>query len=170
MLFYEIEKIDISSLSKSEAREYQSKCGCELLEKLLKTHFGIERYEVKKSKYGKPFLDIEGVYFSISHSGDFVCCALADSEVGVDIEAIESISCEKIKALAKRFFTQNEFEYLSGKNFYIDDFYFIWTRKEAFSKCKGSPLMPNLSINILENEKIVTEITEKYVFSIAINI
>ncbi len=38
--------------------------------------------------YGKPLLDLTlKVYFNISHSGDYVVCAISKENVGVDIEA-----------------------------------------------------------------------------------
>lgn len=170
MFFYSVEKIDASSLSKNEAREQQSKCGYELLKALLSTHFGIEEYKIIKNEYGKPFLENEGVFFSIAHSLDYVCCVVADAPVGIDIEATLPMSSEKAEALAKRFFAEGEIEYLRKRAFSFIDFYFLWTRKEALSKCKGTNLMPNLSIDILQSDAIRTEITDKYVLSIAINI
>lgn len=167
MVSYRIEEIDISSLSKKEIQAKEHDTGRRVLSEILKSELGIEEYEIKIGPYGKPYLDKENVFFSIAHSGGFVLCAVSDKEIGADIETIAPLTKEKASDLAKRFFSPNELEYLSKNDFDPMCFYSIWTRKEAFSKCLGTPLMQNLSTNILENENIVTKISEKYVISIA---
>ena len=57
----------------------------------------------------KPYL--RGKYFNISHSGDYVVLATADSEVGVDIEKIEPYS----DAVAARCFTAEEQKWLQSR-------------------------------------------------------
>lgn len=41
--------------------------------------------------YGKPYIKIEGNYFNLSHSGDWVVCAFDSSPVGIDVEIIKLI-------------------------------------------------------------------------------
>lgn len=114
-----------------------------------------------KNLYGKPYLkDCRNFNFNISHSGDFVVCAIDDKPIGIDIEQVKHMEYEDI---AERFFLASEFEYiekadLSSK---IKRFYEIWTLKESYIKCCGEGLsMPlkSFSINMdgYENIKVVT--------------
>lgn len=42
---------------------------------------------------GKPYFDgLPGIFFSISHSGDFAACAFSDEEVGCDIQKPRAVS------------------------------------------------------------------------------
>ena len=62
-------------------------------------------------KNGKPYLKDKSIYFNLSHSGDYVVLAVADYEVGVDIEKIEPYD----HAIAARCFTQGESEWLQSQ-------------------------------------------------------
>ena len=80
---------------------------------------------------GKPHLyDKTGeIYFSLSHSGKYAVCAIADSPVGVDIEEIK----ENRPEIARRFFNPEELKYISD----AESFYRIWTLKEGYLKAVG---------------------------------
>ena len=55
---------------------------------------------------GKPFLkDYPAVFFNLSHSGERVMCAIADCEVGCDVERIRDTDFK----IAKRFFHEEEY-------------------------------------------------------------
>ena len=80
----------------------------------------------------KPHLyDNDGneIYFSLSHSGDYAACAIADSGVGVDIEECK----EYLEQIANRFFGESEKKLVNDK----ESFYRIWTLKEALMKAVG---------------------------------
>jgi 4'-phosphopantetheinyl transferase len=110
-----------------------------------------------KNPYGKPYLkDYPNFNFNISHSGDFVVCAIDNNPIGVDIEEIKYMEYEDI---AKNFFTTDEFDYITKNDSYssLSRFYEIWTLKESFIKCCGRGLaMPlkSLSIGIDEYKNI----------------
>ena len=80
--------------------------------------------EIIFSENGKPYFKDIPLYFSISHSGDFVIAAFSEREVGADIEKIREIP----RGVAERFFTKREQKC---------DFFDIWTKKEACGKCIG---------------------------------
>ncbi len=111
----------------------------------------------EKNPYGKPYLkNYPNFNFNISHSGDFVVCAIDNNPIGVDIEEVKYIEYEDI---AKNFFTTNEFDYITKNDSYssLSRFYEIWTLKESFIKCCGQGLsMPlkSFSIDIDEYKNI----------------
>ncbi len=88
--------------------------------------------------YRKPgkkpsFAQDTGVYFSVSHSGDFWVCAIAGQEIGLDIQ--QEVNGDK-KEIAKRFFHKTEYEYLERNHFC--DFFALWAAKESYVKYTGS--------------------------------
>jgi len=92
-----------------------------------------------KNEFGKPFLkDHADFYFNISHSGDWVVCAIGKREVGIDIEQIKPVDI----SIAKRFFTEIEYKDLMRipERFRVERFYNFWTMKESYIKYKGEGL------------------------------
>ena len=91
--------------------------------------------QVLYNEAGKPYIP-EG-HFNISHSGDYVVLAEADTAVGVDIEKIES----SVGDWAKIALSPSEYEWLMGKAPGDESleyrFYWLWTRKESLVKCEG---------------------------------
>lgn len=91
------------------------------------------------NKYGKPFVEeIHGFYFNISHSQDWVVCAIDSTDIGIDIEKIEPVDIN----IARRFFTNEEYMGLCEKNNYEKQEYFfrLWTCKESYVKAIGKGL------------------------------
>ena len=86
---------------------------------------------------GKPSLAGEPLRFNVSHSDRYALLAVADAEVGVDIERQRALS--DMDALAERVFSLGEREALAqvppaGK---AEAFFAGWTRKEAYIKAVG---------------------------------
>ena len=114
-----------------------------------------------KNEFGKPYLkDYQNFNFNISHSGDFVVCAIDDKPIGIDIEQVKYM---EYKDIAERFFSESEFEYIIKADLgdQIKKFYEIWTLKESYIKCCGQGLsipLKSFSINMdgYENIKVVT--------------
>jgi len=97
--------------------------------------------------FGKPFFDC-GVHFCISHSFDAFAFAVSDSPVGIDIEKIRPYS----DGVAYRVLTEDELIFwkhgtISGLDNFTDKerFFYLWTRKEAYSKYTGKGLFENFS-------------------------
>lgn len=113
-----------------------------------------------KNKYGKPYLkDYLDFNFNISHSGEYVLCAIDNKPIGIDVEEVKHIKYEDI---AKNFFTTKEYSYIINEdfNFRLNNFYEIWTLKESYIKCLGQGLsVPLKSFNIeieqYENIKVI---------------
>ncbi|MCT2347286.1 4'-phosphopantetheinyl transferase family protein [Niallia taxi] len=90
------------------------------------------------NSYGKPsFKKIPHFEFNISHSGDWVVCAVDQSPVGIDVELVNTIDID----LAYQFFTEKECEYIFSSNENrLFRFYEIWTLKESYIKAVGQGL------------------------------
>ena len=68
---------------------------------------GVQKQDIRfrYQQSGKPFLEGNHLpYFSISHSGDYVMCAIASEEIGVDVEQCTDIH----SGLAKSVMTSAE--------------------------------------------------------------
>lgn len=106
---------------------------------------GIANSDIKfvLNKYGKPYIEgYNNLFFNISHSEDWVICAISDEEVGVDIEKIEKAPVE----VAEHYFHSREYKLIRGKapeevNEY---FYKMWTLKESYIKWLGKGLSKQL--------------------------
>jgi 4'-phosphopantetheinyl transferase len=93
---------------------------------------------------GKPAIrGNDTLYFNISHSGQWVVCAIASVPVGVDVERLRPVN----PGLAKRFFTNGEFEMLQAlpEEERTSKFIELWTLKESFLKAIGRGLTRNLN-------------------------
>lgn len=96
-----------------------------------------EYIKFEKNQYGKPYLlGYPDFNFNISHSEDFVVCAVDSKPVGIDIEVVK---CIEYKDIAQNFFTEREFNYIvkQKSDIQLSRFYEIWTLKESYMKCLG---------------------------------
>lgn len=92
-------------------------------------------------KNGKPYLqNFPGIFFSLSHSGSYVLCAMSDEDVGADIQEHRGGK----ERVAERFFSEKDKKMLdSSLNNGLareEMFYRIWTVKEAYVKLTGQGL------------------------------
>lgn len=117
--------------------------------------------------YNKPVLiKPSELHFNISHSGNWVVCAVADELVGIDVEFIKNINFE----IAKRFFTKDEYSDLIKQNptNQLKYFYLIWTLKESYIKADGRGLslpLNSFCINIKNNRiSVITNNELSYCF------
>lgn len=78
------------------------------------------------------------LYFNISHSGDWIICAVDNKPVGVDIEIIKVINFK----IAERFFSSEEYYALMSQpeTIQLKYFYMLWTLKESYIKAEGKGL------------------------------
>lgn len=100
-----------------------------------------EMPEFSYNEHDKPFLkNYPGWYFNISHSKTAVCCVLSRKEMGIDIEEVG----EYKESLAAYICNDKELESLHDSENKADDFYKLWTRKEAVFKMIGSGITNNI--------------------------
>ncbi len=113
------------------------------------TGVGRAAIEFEYGEYGKPLLKGGGYFFSVSHSGDFVAFAGADSPVGVDIQLVEHADYRT----AERFFTSEEYAAICAAPSPEREFFRIWTLKEAYVKMLGTGMAtPFSSFCVLAEE------------------
>ena len=102
-------------------------------------------FKICADEFGKPyFSNTCDLHFSISHSGNQVAILLSKSKCGLDLESVKSYR----KDVAERFFHKAEYAYLETiKNIkeQTNEFYRIWTVKEAFLKLGGRGIAAGLS-------------------------
>lgn len=88
---------------------------------------------------GKPTVERDGVFVSVSHSGAWAVCVTADVPVGVDVEVIRSAQ----EKFMRRVCSQQELACIRpGEDGDCRRFWEIWTAKEALFKLTGKgPLL-----------------------------
>lgn len=127
--------------------------------------FGIRNRELVfgTNDYGKPILlEPNGIDFNISHSENWVVCAVDNNNVGLDIENIKPIDFK----IAERFFSRDEYISLISQpaQIKLKYFYMIWTLKESFIKAEGRGLsIPLNSFTIRIESKNICAIMDNKV-------
>ena len=105
---------------------------------------GIDKKDIviQKSPMGKPFLkNSKNIDFNITHSGDWVACAIDSGDsanIGIDIEYIKDINLTDFEEIL----SPKETDYINGK---LENFYQIWTLKESYIKALGVGIYKPLS-------------------------
>lgn len=112
---------------------------------------------ISKNEYGKPYLTgVDDFHFNLSHSGDWVVCAVDNMPIGIDIEKIHDVDL----GLSKRFFSEEEHKYLISFDDIIkrrESFFEIWTLKESYIKADGRGLaIPLNSFSFTINDGKIT--------------
>ncbi len=104
---------------------------------------------------GKPYFRELPFYFNLSHSGDYVFCAVSTEEMGADIQQ----HCGKdIEKLARRFFSGREAAALEQAGADRKGlFYRLWARKEAYGKLTGKGVVWALGVDFLPGEAVSLE-------------
>ena len=135
----------------NKKRKKQFIIGRMLLSELLITEYNKKYIDIPIifNKNGKPYLKNNNIYFNISHSNDYVICAISDKNIGVDIEKIKSVNKNSVKFYAK----EKEVEYICNNDI---DFnrraICIYSLKEAYYKMNGFDIK-----NMFKEEYIITQ-------------
>lgn len=91
------------------------------------------------NEFGKPHLTgAHSLHYNLSHSGQWIVCAIDYSPIGADVERINPIDLQ----IAERFFTDRETIDLLSKPLHerLSYFYDLWTLKESYIKAIGKGL------------------------------
>ena len=114
--------VDISEnyeLEKQKNSKLQHRVGREVLAYLLKNKYDVESEVLEDN--GKPYVDGNSVYFSISHSDKLVGLAFSKSKIGLDIEKKKK---RNYREILKHFKIEDE-------SITEDNFFQMWTVYEA---------------------------------------
>lgn len=92
--------------------------------------------EILRTENGKPYVEGNPLYFSLSHSGKHGVIAVCDKPVGVDLEIFKDKSHN---LLISGFPPEEQREIADERQFLLH-----WTAREAFIKMKGGTLAKDL--------------------------
>ena len=82
------------------------------------------------NSFGKPIAD--GKFFNVSHCNGAVAIAVADADVGIDVENVRHVRKEVIEHVA----SEKELPFIKSD----EDFFRLWTAKESLAKAHGKGL------------------------------
>jgi len=121
----------IHNMKQEKSRKQSMGVGL-LLQKVLALYH-MQDSQVLVGEHGKPMID--GLEFSLSHSGNLVACAVSHEPVGCDVEEVRKAP----ERVAERYFSCGEQEYLSqfAEEEYDRAFFRLWTMKESYVKMTG---------------------------------
>lgn len=137
-----------------------------IVRKALMEKYGIPNntIDIRLDRNRKPFIfALNGFYYNISHSNDWVICASGSKPVGADVEKKRQIDMDT----AKYVFSSEEYETFInlGEAERQDHFFRLWTIKESFLKVSGSGLVGDLkSVKSSIWSGLVTKKTEDTAF------
>ena len=116
-----------------KAEDRKRSLGAGLLLNEILPRYGVSPAGIRIGEDGKP--EVEGIFFNLSHSDNIVICAIAEKEVGCDVEKIVKAP----EGVAERFFHPSEAEYIKACMGEERDhrFFRIWTMKESYIKMTG---------------------------------
>lgn len=126
---------------KKGERERQLFLGAEILLNLSLHRADVEiplPAKYRRNAHGKPYLeDREDIYVNWSHSGDYVICAIADREVGIDLQYAGK---EPKESLVRKLLQPKEIHFYEHTPEAEQQrlFYEYWAVKESFLKALGS--------------------------------
>ena len=101
---------------------------------------------------GKPSFSEEitgktGIFFNLSHSGNYLAGAFSDREIGLDIQTTSPPHSDVLR-IARRFFPLDEYELLAAikdRENQLELFFRLWSIKEAYLKYCGCGLRADLN-------------------------
>jgi len=116
-----------------------------------------EKIYFSVNEYDKPYCEfLDDFHFNISHSGNWVVCAVDKKPIGIDIE--ETSTCIDL-SISENFFSNKEHADLLLSNDPYDYFFTLWSLKESYIKFLGKGLSHPLNTFSmkLNNSKIYIE-------------
>lgn len=126
---------------------------CLTIREILKEISHPQDFTYTYGQKGKPYFNNLPIYFNLSHSGDYVLCVVADTEVGADIQQMNDNDYWRT---AERFFQQDEVAMMRQLATVEEQkrlFYKLWTRKEAYGKFTGEGITKALSADMIDFPK-----------------
>lgn len=121
--------------------------------------------DLKYSAYQRPCFE-QGVDFNIAHSGNYAICAISKTQkVGIDIEEVKPTVLHDFH----HYFTKREWSAIMDSDNSLQDFYTLWTQKEAIIKASGEGLSIPLKDIFIHNHQAILGENKWYLFPLQIN-
>ncbi len=134
-------------------------------------HIPLSKQRIAYGLYGKPYLSgYPNAHFNISHSGQYVACAVSDRPVGIDVQEITPYRPD----VAKLVCTPEEILQIETSPDPAAEFTVLWTKKEAYGKEKGTgltepkklkPTSPNYDIRTFRYHSAIVSVCQKAEYS-----
>lgn len=121
---------------------------------------------LKTAPNGKPFIE-NTPQFNLSHSGDYVVCAVDENPIGVDIEKISRMKEAVFARIASPLEKQKAAAIQDGE--LLEYYCSVWTKKESLLKLTGEGIRKELSTVCTESEgRYHTEKIGGYILSVCL--
>lgn len=145
----------------------QSLCADGLAREMLAENTTASAIRFSRSEKGKPEALNSPLHFSLSHSGEFVLCAVSEDEIGADLQVFRPVC----PSLICRVCTEEEKEFIGTEDRL---FFQVWTSKEALAKYYGDGLTGDLKkLAVVHGRRLLipglqlhSELTDEYALSI----
>ncbi|UII26988.1 4'-phosphopantetheinyl transferase superfamily protein [Fulvivirga maritima] len=129
-----------------------------LLENAHSLNYSINLSDIKTSTAGKPYLP-NGPFFSISHSAEYVVCAIsADEQPGIDIEKKRPFAINGFQDQ----FSDKEWETIISAKDQTGQLLKYWCVKEALLKKIGMGLEVPMKEVFIKNDKVTYQERDYY--------
>ncbi len=136
----------IAGRFRQEGDRYRFVTGRQALRLLVSNYLSVRPMDIEiiSEKGRKPFISkpASDILFNISHSGEWVLIALAQHELGIDLEKINPEF--DFGNLFEDHFSEDEQDYISAASDVLFAFFYLWTRKEALIKAWGTGLQDHM--------------------------
>ena len=115
-----------------------------LLARAVREHWGlIELPEIARGPHGKPYFPgLEQYQFNLSHSGNYVVCALGRTPVGIDIQ----IPTARREYFLDRICSGQQRAWLRSRNDSPEAVALLWSMKESLCKYDGRGLTRPINV------------------------
>ncbi len=149
-LFSDYSREKLSQLRSPTLRKQMIAAELLLMRGMRRTGYSAEfPLHILTNQFGKPYIPDSAVHFSISHSGERVCCALSDHEIGLDVQEI----VEPREAMLRRCFSEREQQFVRESDRPAAVFTRLWCLKESYVKATGLGLshrLDSLALDLTE--------------------
>lgn len=108
----------------------------------------------------------DNVFVSVAHSGNLIAVAVANHEIGVDVQIQTDINNV---AIVEKFFTERERHAVANAENFNDTFFTVWCKKEALWKSLKNQPKTIRTVETCDKpftEKIFTFNNEKYFLAV----
>ena len=126
----------------------------------LREHFNNPDIDIEYAPKGKPIVKNINKHISVTTVENMMICAISDTVIGIDGEHIARFSDNKTDfvAIAERFFTDEEADYVREGDDVGVRFAKIWVRKEAYCKFTGKGLADFANFSVTDGERFFSKI------------